>query len=50
MAQVQAVTADRSLGWETADIVSVQLVFEAGMTATLSAILHTPHFIRYHHR
>ncbi|ABD55873.1 oxidoreductase-like protein [Jannaschia sp. CCS1] len=48
VAQVQAVTADRSLGWETGDVVSVQLVFEAGMTATLSAILHTPHFIRYH--
>ena len=48
VAQVQAVTADRSLGWETGDVVTVQLVFEAGMTATLSAILHTPHFIRYH--
>ncbi len=45
---VQAMTADRSLGWETGDLVTVQLGFEAGMTATLSAILHTPHFIRMH--
>lgn len=48
VAQVQAVTADRSLGWDTGDVVSVQLVFQAGMTATLSAILHTPHFMRFH--
>ena len=41
-------TSDRSLGWETGDVVTVQLGFEAGMTATLSAILHTPHFIRMH--
>jgi predicted dehydrogenase len=45
---VQAMTADRSLGWETGDLVTAQLGFEAGMTATLSAILHTPHFIRMH--
>ena len=45
---VQALTADRTLGWETGDLVTVQLQFEAGMTATLSAILNTPHFIRYH--
>ncbi|MEP1209562.1 MAG: Gfo/Idh/MocA family oxidoreductase [Rhizobiaceae bacterium] len=45
---VQAMTADRSLGWETGDVVTVQLGFEAGMTATLSAVLHTPHFIRMH--
>ena len=45
---VQAITADRSLGWETGDLVTVQLGFEAGMTATLSAVLHTPHFIRTH--
>ncbi|MEM9220977.1 MAG: Gfo/Idh/MocA family oxidoreductase [Pseudomonadota bacterium] len=45
---VQAITASRSLGWETGDVVTVQLGFEAGMTATLSAILHTPHFIRTH--
>ena len=45
---VQAMTASRSLGWETGDVVSVQLGFEAGMTATLSAVLHTPHFIRMH--
>ncbi len=48
VASVQALTADRSLGWETGDVVSVQLRFRAGMTATLSAILQTPHFIRYH--
>lgn len=45
---VQAMTSDRSLGWETGDVVTVQLGFEAGMTATLSAVLHTPHFIRMH--
>ena len=45
---LHAFTADRSLGWETGDVVTVQLQFEAGMTATLHAILHTPHFIRTH--
>lgn len=45
---VQALTADRSLGWETGDVVTVQLAFERGMTATFSAVLHTPHFIRMH--
>lgn len=48
VATVEALTADRILGWETGDVVTVQLGFEAGMTATLSAILKTPHFIRYH--
>jgi len=41
VASVQALTTDRSLGWETGDVVSAQLKFRAGMTATLSAILHT---------
>lgn len=45
---VQAMTGSRSLGWETGDVVTAQLGFEAGMTATLSAVLHTPHFIRMH--
>jgi predicted dehydrogenase len=45
---VQAMTSDRSLGWETGDVVTVQLGFKAGMTASLSAVLHTPHFIRMH--
>lgn len=45
---VAAFTADRSLGWETGDVVTVQLQFEAGMTATMQAILNTPHFIRTH--
>ncbi len=45
---VQALTANRVLEWETGDVVTVQLKFEAGMTATLSAILYTPHFIRLH--
>lgn len=45
---VQALTAKRKLDWETGDVVTVQLKFEAGMTATLSAILYTPHFIRLH--
>lgn len=45
---VQAMTARRKLDWETGDIVTVQLGFEAGMTASLNAILYTPHFIRTH--
>jgi predicted dehydrogenase len=45
---VQALTSDRDLGWETGDVVTVQLRFEAGMTATFSAILATPPFIRFH--
>lgn len=45
---VQAMTASRSLGWETGDVVTAQLGFENGVTATLSAVLHTPHFIRMH--
>ena len=45
---LHAYTSDRSLGWETGDVVTVQLKFKAGMTATLQAILHTPHFIRTH--
>ena len=45
---LHAITADRSLGWETGDVVTVQMQFKAGMTATLQAILHTPHFIRTH--
>jgi predicted dehydrogenase len=48
VASLHAFTADRSLGWETGDVVTVQLKFKAGMTATLQAILHTPHFIRTH--
>lgn len=48
VASVQALSADRTLGWETGDTVSVQLGFRAGMSATLSAILCTPHFIRFH--
>lgn len=48
VASVAALTADRVLGWETGDVVTVQLRFQAGMTATLSAILKTPLFLRYH--
>jgi predicted dehydrogenase len=48
VATVHAITANRSLGWETGDVVTVQMQFKAGMTATLQAILHTPHFIRTH--
>lgn len=45
---LHAITADRSLGWETGDILTVQLQFEAGMTATMQALLNTPHFLRTH--
>jgi predicted dehydrogenase len=46
VATVQAMTSRRVLEWETGDVVTVQLGFEGGMTATLNAILYTPHFIR----
>ena len=45
---VQAQTRDRLLGWDTGDMVVAQLGFEAGMTASLQAILATPHFMRFH--
>ncbi len=45
---VQAITADRVLNWETGDVVTVQMQFESGMTGTLSAVLATPHFMRFH--
>jgi len=45
---VQALTSDRVLRWETGDVVTAQLRFAAGMTATFSAILATPTFIRFH--
>lgn len=48
VATVHAITADRELGWETGDMVVVQLGFEAGMTAQMQAILNTPHFLRTH--
>lgn len=47
-ASVQALTRDRVLGWPTGDMVVAQISFEAGMTASLNAILATPHFMRYH--
>lgn len=45
---VQAQTRDRLLGWETGDMVVAQLGFDAGMTASIQAILATPHFMRFH--
>ncbi len=45
---VHAITADRGLGWETGDMVVVQMQFKAGMTAQIQAILNTPHFLRTH--
>ncbi|WP_162300833.1 Gfo/Idh/MocA family protein [Alkalilacustris brevis] len=44
---VQAQVRDRLLGWSTGDMVVAQLSFEAGMTAHFSAILKTPHFMRF---
>jgi hypothetical protein len=32
VAEVAAFTADRSLGWETGDLVTIQLPFEAGIS------------------
>lgn len=46
--EIQAQTRDRFLGWSTGDMVVAQLGFEAGMTASLQAILATPHFMRFH--
>ena len=48
VARVHAITADRELGWETGDIVTVQMQFQAGMIAQMQAILNTPHFLRTH--
>lgn len=45
---LHAFTGHRALEWETGDVVTVQMKFEAGMTATFSAVLYTPHFIRMH--
>jgi len=47
VASVQAQTRDRVLGWPTGDMVVAQISFAAGMTASLSAILITPHYMRY---
>lgn len=48
VAAVQAQTRDRVLGWQTGDMVTAQFGFHAGMTASLSAILATPYFARFH--
>ena len=48
VASVQAQTRDRLLGWGTGDMVVAQLGFAEGMTASLQAILATPHFMRFH--
>ena len=45
---VQALTSRRVLDWETGDTLTVQLGFRSGVTASLSALLATPHFIRFH--
>ena len=45
---VQAQTRNRLLGWGTGDMVIAQLGFAEGMTASLQAILATPHFMRFH--
>lgn len=45
---VQAMVGHRVLDWETGDVVTAQLGFASGPTATLSAILYTPQFIRMH--
>ena len=47
VATVQAQTRDRVLGWPTGDMVVAQLGFAAGMTGHFSAILTTPHFMRF---
>ncbi|MDE0113597.1 MAG: Gfo/Idh/MocA family oxidoreductase [Albidovulum sp.] len=48
VASIHAIAADRELGWETGDIVTVQMQFKAGMIAQMQAILNTPHFLRTH--
>lgn len=45
---VQAQVRDRVLGWPTGDMVVAQLGFQQGATAHFSAILKTPHFMRFH--
>ena len=44
---VQALTASRLLGWETGEVLTVQLGFKEGMTATFSSLLATPAFVRF---
>ena len=44
---VQAHTRRRVLDWETGDMVVAQFAFDAGMTGSMSAILATPHFMRF---
>ncbi|MDZ4135327.1 MAG: Gfo/Idh/MocA family oxidoreductase [Paracoccaceae bacterium] len=48
VSSVQAQIRDRALGWPTGDMVVAQLGFHAGMTAHFSALLATPHFMRFH--
>ncbi len=48
VAALSAFTSDRVLGWETGDTVTAQMKFHDGMTASFSAVLYTPHFIRLH--
>lgn len=48
VAKVHAIATDRTLGWETGDMIVVQMQFKAGMTAQMQAILNTPHFLRTH--
>ncbi len=45
---VQAMVSRRSLDWDTGDVVCAQLGFSTGVTASFSAVLHTPHFMRFH--
>jgi predicted dehydrogenase len=45
---VQAMTSNRLLNWETGDVVTAQFGFETGVTASINAVLATPHFMRFH--
>lgn len=48
VAEVSAVTAAHKLDWETGDSLTAQLRFRSGVSATIQALLYTPHFIRFH--
>jgi predicted dehydrogenase len=48
VSEIQAQVRDRVLGWPTGDMVVAQLGFRQGATAQFSAILKTPHFMRFH--
>ncbi len=48
IAEVFAYTSERVGNWGTGDVLTLQVRFENGLTASLSSILVTPMFVRFH--